>query len=655
MSADLSTLSLRDLDERIFVIFNQFTTIPTEGSKIFDWTLKRLELETHTLDSLTPDIVNDAYRRSMDALNSLIDCVLAFEEISEGGGTRETRTMLERLRHTKEMVGQSYAIISATMHISIRSSNPSGSISEDGRELREIRGLPWLISGYDPAATRKLPPFHMLSLFLLNYAMMHKYRRDDTFVYEQIFTPGHGPSHAWRQLFTIEEFVFVAISKEDYNEEFTLMMSNPHLPNQLANFLVKCNDREFPRLERNRRYMSFQNGLYDLHEDSFMPWGDVRLSDDMVACKYHDMHMPRELFDAHYTRNVTKIPTPALDTVWTAQGIESGSTTYIFCLAWAMGRCLHPMGLFESNHRSGVFILGVAGSGKSTIANTVMRFYEPGDTETVNNHCEEMYALDGMNSKFVWFCTEVKSDFRLNTALLQLMLEAGQLKIQGKFKRAKQVQWRVPGLMCGNELPQRWVDVANALGRRILIIEFPNAPEHMDPTLDEKIMQELPYIIVKVNRMYRYLVALLNGKSIDTKLPEYFLKTLKKFQRRTQPMLSMLHENEDLEWGPHKKMSMLELKTMFNEYCRMNNLRPPPLNDDEINRILKSARLEVREIKPSNPIPYCGAMRAGTFIIGAGKRDQAPAFASGAASSVAGGGAAAAAAAADDDDDSFAE
>ena len=196
------------------------------------------------------------------------------------------------------------------------------------------------------------------------------------------------------------------------------------------------------------------------------------------------------------------------------------------------------------------------------------------------------------------------------------------MTVQQKNVTAFPVTWRVPGLLCGNELPIKWIDVGNALLRRFLIVEFPNRPERSDPMLDSKLAEEMALIMVKVNRLYRNLVSRLGGKSIDEALPSYFHEKLEKFQKKTQPFLAMIDEHPELDRGDTKRIMLVELKTMFKEFLQLNNMRNIPLDEDEMIRQLR-AKIgpdAVRVIPKDQPIEYNGREQHGTFVFGLGIR-----------------------------------
>lgn len=611
-SDQLVRMSPEELSDAFALAYEQWTTMDLTSDTIITAAMNNI-CRTTNIETLTPDAVQKACDLTLQGMNYM-------GKLMEEHGLINTTTQdgLQRMRnlsHLKEIVAFAFGAVQASVMLRYRVMHPQQPL-----DVANAETLPWVFSAEREA---KLRPQQILLLYLLNRAQMLNLRRTESHVFEEIFLENGDSTHAWRPLCTMEEYVHRSIDKETHWELWRMLTEEKGRARWLAEHLTKCEDKEFPRLNKQRRYHSFRNGVYDVDTDTFMVWRDPRLTGDIVACNFHDVDMPEYIHTPEFKANPRLIPTPALDTIFEQQDIPSGGDVYVWALAWILGRCLYRMGQLERNQRNGVFIIGHAGSGKSSIANLVRDFYDVTDTGALNSECEPKYALAHLFDKKIWFCTEVKRNFQLDVAMLQQMLEGGvRIPIQKKNVTAFAVVWDIPGIMCGNELPMKWIDVGNALLRRFLIFEFPNKPEHSDPMLEAKLRAEMGLTMVKANRMYRMVVEQMAGDSIDTHLPAYFHEKLDKFQRKTQPFVAMLDDHPELTKDEHAKMLLVELKAIFNEYCKLNNLRSIGLDDDEIVRQLKAKGLEVRLIPKDAPVEYNGREQHGTFVFGIGKRDD---------------------------------
>lgn len=607
----LGSMTPEELMSVLDDIYQDWSSMDVASPAMLRNAVKRL-CNTTDITSLTPENVSqcaDDLMRAVSYLMSLFEKEGMIDPADPSGKAR-----LQQFSHIKEIISFTFGFVHAAIACRFRVLHP-----QQGLEMAYADMLPWI---HSCETEEKLNANQVLRLFLLNQALMNNYRRSDGYVYQEIFLENGHSTHAWKPKYTFKEFIHRTVDKDTHWNMWKLLTSSGNLSKQLVEFLEDCEDKEFPRLKRDRRYHSFRNGVYDTHTDTFMPWGHRYLTGDVVACRFHDADMPEEIHGEEYKRDPSRIPTPLLDMVFSIQGVCGD--VYEWAVAWAMGRLLYRMGEVESNQRNGVLLIGHGGSGKSTIAKVVRKFFEPTDTGQINSNCEPKYALANLYNKYIWMCTEMKANMQLDLGMMQEIMEGkSRITIQKKNVTAFTVDWDVPGLICGNELPMRWIDVGNAMERRFLIIEFPNKPPQSDPFLDDKLELEKPLIMVKANRFYRNLAERMRmgGGSMDDYLPAYYRETLERFQKKTQPFVKMLTEHPELEVGDTQKIMLVELKAMFSEFLKLNRLQHATLDEDEMIRQLR-ARFgpeSVRTISQDEPVHYDGQERHGTFVFGIGR------------------------------------
>jgi len=198
-----------------------------------------------------------------------------------------------------------------------------------------------------------------------------------------------------------------------------------------------------------------------------------------------------------------------------------------------------------------------------------------------------------------------------------------RISIQKKHETAWSEKWTIPGVLAGNEIPAAWIDggAGNSLVRRMLIVEFPNKPRRQDPNLRQRLLEELPAIMVKSNRLYQSIAAAIGTDGdIDAAMPAYFHDTLDRFRAKTQPFVYMIKNHPELIRLPAAEIHMLELKKVYRDWCNANGNRYSNLDDDEIRRQIASLGLRVVEFKNNETHEYKGKRHHGWFVFGLGLR-----------------------------------
>lgn len=390
----------------------------------------------------------------------------------------------------------------------------------------------------------EMKPIHILTIYLLGSIFQQRYRRCKNIVMEQVFTPGGFPTHSWKEKCTIGFLIRELCDKESRFQMWQILTSG--LFESVEKYLTNCQDMEFPDLVVKRRVWSFQDGIYDASDDKFLFYGK-HTDTNLVSCKmidlpfgdsyYNDaLHLPsspRKTYD--------EIETPLFESIFEPQEWDSDMIKWIFVF---IGRLFYNV-----NEKDGwqvvPFLLGTAGTGKSTIIKIIQMMYDPRDVGIISNNIEKKFGLSGIFEKMVFLIPELKKDFALDQAEFQSVVTGEEISLPRKHDVPIVGTWTVPGFMCGNELAG-WEDKSGSICRRIILMDFPNklAPEKIDPNLLSKIKKnELPSIIRKSALAYKWALERYGKSDVWTALPERILAQKKKLMYSTSVLYAFLQSN----------------------------------------------------------------------------------------------------------------
>lgn len=356
-------------------------------------------------------------------------------------------------------------------------------------------------------ATDEQSAYQGLILFMLQRALKHSYRRVGDLCFKEIFVSGVA-THAWEEAESISSFVYRSVSKDTMFTQWQAATSSGNVIENVIKHLKHCIDDEFPDLEPDRYLHSFRNGIYNVNKDEFNLHGT--LSRRCVAMQYTDIEIPQAVIDSDWN----SIPTPDFDSIFKYQQYDDETLEWTYAL---LGRVLYQVNELDF-WQVAPFFIGVAGCGKSTVCALVKSFFHPIKVSTISSNSEGRFGLAGVVDSDICICTEVTKRFPLDRGVWQAAVTGERLCVPIKNQAPKDLDWKIPFLMAGNETPD-WTDTSRSVFRRMIPMYMNKSVKQnaSDPLLIKRLLNQSGTHLVKFNRAYRAKVEEFREKDIWSK------------------------------------------------------------------------------------------------------------------------------------------
>lgn len=473
-----------------------------------------------------------------------------------------------------------------------------------------------------------LKPFQKLIYKMLRYFESNNLRKVDDWVYKEITIQDKG-THAWTKTRQIIDVIHEQCAMTTETTNWQLFTSAKDMDARLTEYFVKTKDKRFPTLQKNRHVFSFTNGVYfavnaeaqgitcnnnGTLTDLFVPYTSNIYDDidnSVVSCKFFNKTFTYE----DNVDNFRKIDTPVLDSIFKYQNLseEVLDICYMF-----LGRMLYNVGSMD-NWQIIPFLLGVGGSGKSTINSVVRDFYQHEDVGIISNNYQKTFGMADIFNKFLFVAPEIKKDWTIDQAEFQEMVSGGKVNVNIKHKNSTVVDWRTPGMLAGNENPG-FVDNASSIQRRVVVIRFDKKVQDGDPHLDKKLAAEIDCIMRKCNLAYLHYVNGFYHKDFWKFAPAYFLETQKLMAAASNALEAFLNSDK-LVLDSENWMPFTEFFKWLNVFCVDNGYRKPTINVDFYRAPFEKYGIKVQMV---SQIKYNGTtLRNQKFIFGVDfKKDE---------------------------------
>jgi hypothetical protein len=516
------------------------------------------------------------------------------ETVSEDIGNNEFKTF-DRIKRLIDTCSDNYEIVFRYARIFDRINNPMFTQSNPVSDK--------LLYREQTLDLEELSPYQNLILALLKKTYEKNYRRYKEQCCEQIQTIDKYYTKAWKGVEGIYEFVQSQAQKETNGDMWKNLTNKPGYAKAVTEHLTKCHDIQFPAINKNRHYWSFNNGIFAgklIHEKSgeyfckFYPYDSTEyrcLDPCIVSSKFFDKPFNKDNLEIP---DWYDIPTPYFQSILDYQKFDPEVCKWMYVMG---GRLCFDVGDLDT-WQVIPFLKGVALSGKSTIITKVFKkFYDSVDVKTLSNNIERKFGLSNLSGGFMFIGPEVKGDMCLEQAEFQSLVSGEDISLAVKHESAKCIEWKTPGVLAGNEVPN-YKDNSGSVLRRIIPFNFSKQVSDADPNLEYKLDKELPAIMQKCIRAYLEYSQLYRGKDIWNVVPEYFKIIQRQVAMVTNSLQHFLASEDKVKYGKELFCTQKVFVQFFNTHCHENNLGKYKFNPDFYLGPFSSRDIEVRsEIK----------------------------------------------------------
>lgn len=478
-----------------------------------------------------------------------------------------------------------------------------------------------------------LGPYQKLLIDLARHFVHQRYRRSGDYIcVETLISRRNGQnssrlvhSHYWKPTILIRDAIALFCDKNTHGNAWANSTKTSNNFENCVKYFVERGDSDLPLVSRHRRLFSFQNGLLLLGTDlpgyvgnlrpdghgRFFSYDAGQFSSDLVPQDVHSSRLfkcdfPEESIEMLNSGDSLDIhilswtpmgprstgpflptawPTPIFDSLFTRQGYSFFREAYdeyapnsipvissLFQIYAMFGRLLYKVNELD-NFQLCVFLLGIAGTGKSVICEIIAKFYGKEAVGKMSANCQQTFALSGFVDKHLIICPEVKSNFGLAASDFQSMVTGESVSANRKHQEIVTIRkWPSQLLMAGNDVPP-WSDSLGALFRRLLVVRLTNPvrDEDVDTEIARKLRDELPLLLIKFHACYLHLIETFRNASFWLFADEKFLEARRALELELSPTKKFLSSCDDLDRDPIDNRST-EDYTIYMPYTRLMEL-----------------------------------------------------------------------------------
>lgn len=548
---------------------------------------KALEISKHALNIQQ----NDEYKIAMSKYQKFLDLLIHHRKLAEEEDDTDKEVEILKLMqivyYSKELYSNVY-FMNEALH------------SDDFKHNEDTSLCKFMAR--DNSDLNKYQSFIM---WCYRFMEQHKYKKMGDCVCEEIIVNGI-PTRAWKKVDTIYKVLSGSVNKEVNYEQFLNITSGVRdMIKSTAQHLEKVTDSQFPNLVKDRHIFSFTNGIYICNEDEFVPYEDLKNRkhlEHVVSSKFFPVLFPEE---------EENIETPSLDLILTYQDLPQEVIDVIYAF---IGRMIYTLDEKDS-WQCLMYFVGQAGTGKSTITSVCKELYEDEDVGVMSNNIQKQFGLSDLLDKMIYIAPEIKRDFSIDQSEFQSMISGDKINVAVKYSASRSVNWSIPGIMAGNEVPD-FIDNSGSIQRRIVTVRFDKKVKDGDLQLLKKIRSEMGNIIAKCNRTYLKMANEFGNTTIWNILPDYFRKTQRELAAATNPFVHLLC-SEKMEYKKDLYIPESVLKQLYNTHCMENNYKRQRWNQELYIGPCQQFQITIKR----DTLAYGGKERNENFFMGIDYKD----------------------------------
>ena len=433
--------------------------------------------------------------------------------------------------------------------------------------------------------------FPGLLMFLRTRFQSGDLRKNGGTLYRRVITATGLKTVAWvaldGNLSGIRDFVQACVTAN--TSMWVISIAGDNFSNAVRYFTER-EDLYLPAIEKNKSIFSYENGVYEALSNTFSPYPIDDPEHKLLAkgARVPAKHFPGLEFPVDDHAKVKDgaferwrgIETPAFDGIFTSQDIPRDAIDFIYVL---FGRWFFKNGELD-RWQALPWIIGYAGTGKSTLCMLMRFFYEADDVGIMSNNIETKFGLSQvLYKKFAFVAPEIRSTVSLDFAeLLSAVVPGERMSLAVKFNDPKLVEVDAVGLICGNSMidniPAASID---AVFRRAIIIRFQKAVAKEDPRLEDKLRAESPRLMLKmVCALRHFMLEPEHHASIWDCIPRYFTDIRDELSKSVDPLRHFL-ASDGVELGEGLTVDFSAFQAAFNQHCQNNRFKAGKLVESE--------------------------------------------------------------------------
>ena len=306
---------------------------------------------------------------------------------------------------------------------------------------------------------------------------------------------------------------------------------------ELTDMLKGKDYHKFPLLKDSQMRLdvvSFIDGYYDTTRMRFTPWSDLLEGEKPPLTNWFFEKKHEEVHNKE---------TPLWNKLISTQ-LEEPEVFEMFEVM--VGRLFYPIQTHD-NWQVMPFLKGDANTGKGTVAEVIIAMLPSNQVGCIDSSRQKKFGLESLVSKRLVMFPDAPPNLHetLNQQLFQSMVTGEMVTITKKHKKAEEVRWTIPMMMCANFM-MKYRDEKGSFSRRIVVFVFEKLVQCRDTKLKQKIVdKELATVLLRCLESYRKHVNCLGDKDFEKNLPLKVRQMRDDVKEQTCPMTNFLINGDE--------------------------------------------------------------------------------------------------------------